>query len=278
MQLFLSGDSGFLPLVNHLCYNLSITIKNMSIDKNLPLFLHDEKTKEIFKLVIASIPKDSKVYLVGGAIRNAIYYKYFKKELPQRDFDVILIGDKDAFVKNLRAKGFVYGKINRKHQVVLKIKRIPKPKHIFKDYLYLEIHVSEEKSPLKNLKDNSNFTINGSTISLRHIFRADWFDKLISLPGSLLDLRKKRLKLNQLSHPANLFAAMRFMHIGFKQPEQADIDLLLKSLGDLDERRYKKNIRKLFVYVDGEENARNLLKKLKIKQDIFDLNVIKTLK
>lgn len=250
----------------------------MIVNKKLPLFLHDKKTNEIFKLVVAAIPKDTKTYLVGGAIRNAIYYRYFKKELPRRDFDIMLVGDKDGFVKNLRQAGFVYGKTKRKHEVVVKMKRIPKPKHIHNDYLYLDIHISEEKSPLKNLKENSNFTINGSTISLKDIFRDNWFDKLISLPGALSDLKNKRLKLNQLSHPANLFAAMRFMSLGFKQPKQSEVDLLLQSLGGLEEWRYEKNIKKLFGYVGGEGNAIKLQKKLKIKEDIFDLKVIKTLK
>lgn len=248
----------------------------MPTNKKPPLFLHDEKTNEIFKIVAASIPKGTRAYLVGGAIRNAIYYKYFKQELPRRDFDILLIGDSAGFVKNLRKAGFVFGKIKRKHEIVVKIKRIPKPIHIHNDYLYLDIHISEEKSALKNLAKNSNFTINGSTISLKNIFKEDWFDKLISLPSALTDLKDKQLKLNQLSHPANLFACMRFMSLGFKQPEQAEIELLLKSLGGLEKSRYERNIKKLFSYVGGEEKARKLLKKLKIEQDIFDLKLVKT--
>ena len=158
------------------------------------------------------------------------------------------------------------------------MKRVPKPIHIHNDYLYLDIHISEEKSALRNLAQNSNFTINGSAISLKDIFREDWFDRLISLPGALADLKNKRLKLNQSSHPADLFACLRFMSLGFRQPEQAEINLLLKSLGGLKKPRYERNIKKLFGYVGGEENARKLLKKLKIKQDIFNLKVIKTLK
>jgi len=250
----------------------------MKINKKLPLFLHDEKTNEIFKIVTSSIPRGARAYLVGGAIRNAIYFKYFKEELPRRDFDIMLIGDKDGFVKNLRRNGFVYGKIKRKYEVVVKMKTIPKPIHIYNDYLYLDIHISKEKSPLKNLAQNSNFTINGSTISLKDIFREDWFDKLISLPGALIDLKNKQLRLNQLSHPANLFACMRFMSLGFKRPKPAEIDLLLKILGDLERPRYEKNIKKLFDYVGGDEHARKLFKKLKIEQDIFDLEVVKTLK
>ena len=32
-------------------------------NKKLPLFLHDKKTNEIFKIVVASIPKGTKAYL-----------------------------------------------------------------------------------------------------------------------------------------------------------------------------------------------------------------------
>lgn len=250
----------------------------MSTSKKLPLFLHDEKTNEIFRMVVASIPRGTKAYLVGGAIRNAIYYKYFKRELPRRDFDILLIGDHANFINQLRKRGFVFGKTKRKHEIVVKIKLVPKPVHIHNDYLYLDIHISEEKNTLKNLAQNSNFTINGSTISLRNIFREDWFDKLVSLPGALSDLKNKRLRLNQLNHPANLFACLRFMSLGFTKPKQTEIDLLLKSLGGLEKSRYEKNIKKLFGYVGGEEKARRLLKKLKIKQDIFDLKVVKTFK
>lgn len=250
----------------------------MKINKKLPLFLHNDKTNEIFRIIVSCIPQNTKVYLVGGAIRNAIYYKYFKQALPPRDYDLLLIGDRVGFAKNLRQAGFVYGKIKRKHEIVVKMKRIPKPLHIHNDYLYLDIHTSEESSVLKNLAEHSNFTINGSTISLKDIFRNNWFDKIISLPGALVDLKNKQLKLNQLSHPANLFAALRFMSLGFKPPKQNEVAMLLKSLADLPKPRYAKNIKKLFGYVGGEENARKLLKKLKITQDIFDLKVIKTLK
>ena len=53
----------------------------MTPNKKLPLFLHDKKTAEIFKTVVTSIPAGTKVYLVGGAMRNAIYYKYFRKAI-----------------------------------------------------------------------------------------------------------------------------------------------------------------------------------------------------
>ncbi len=245
----------------------------MKINKKLPLFLQNEKDNEIFKIVISCIPKNTKVYLVGVAIRNAIYYKYFKKILPQRDFDVLLAGDFRLFIKNLRDKGFTYGKIRRKKSVVLKIKRVPKPEDIFKDYLYLDICLSEEKPP----KCICNFTINGSMISLKDIFKESWFEKLISLPEALNDLKNKRIKVKNIIHPADLFACLRFMHLGFKQPTKEEVNLLLKNLGTIEKWRYPRNIKKLYSYVGGEKNARILARKLGIKQDIFNFEVIKTL-
>jgi hypothetical protein len=250
----------------------------MKTNNNLPLFLHDEKDNEILKMVQKCIPKETRVYLVGGAVRNAIYYKYFKKALPQRDFDMLLIGDRDKFVENLRELGFTYGRIRRKFQVVLRIKRVSKPIHRFNDYLYLEIHSSEEKSVMKNIAEHANFTINGSVLSLRDIFKDNWMEKLISLPGALSDLKNKRLKLNASSHPANLFACFRFMSLGFKKPPQADINTLLRDFSNLQKSKYDKNIQKLYTYVGGEKKAKSLAKKLNIKENIFDFEEIKKAK
>ena len=58
----------------------------------LPIFMNNLATSKIFKEIIASIPKNIKIFLVGGAVRNALFYKIFGKILPQRDYDLLLIG------------------------------------------------------------------------------------------------------------------------------------------------------------------------------------------
>ncbi|MFH1188159.1 MAG: hypothetical protein V1688_04875 [bacterium] len=247
------------------------------MNKKLPIFAQDPKTLEILKEAKSAIPKNTKVYLVGGAARNALYFKLFKEELPQRDYDILLVGDKDAFVKNLRARGFVYGKIRKKHEITLKKKKISKPQHQFKDYVFLDMHIADEKSILKNLEDNANFTINGFALSLKDINSENWHKKVVSLPCALQDLKNKQLRVNVIKHPANLFACLRFMSKGFKPPSKKEVKELLSALGSLEVWRYERNIKKLFNYVGGEKEARRLIKKLGIKEDVFDFEVIKKL-
>lgn len=244
----------------------------------LPVFMQDPKTYELLREAKSAIPKGTKVYLVGGAVRNALYFERFDERLPQRDYDLLLIGDKDAFISNLRAKGFIYGFIRRKHEITLKKKRVPRPKDHFADHVFLDIHISDERSVLKNLKDQSNFTINGFALSLKHVDSNQWHKRIISLPQAEADLNDKQLRVNVIAHPANLFACLRFMSKGFKAPSRDEVDKLLCALGTLEKWRYERNIKKLFDYVGGESIARKLAKRLKIKQDIFDFDTIKSLK
>jgi tRNA nucleotidyltransferase/poly(A) polymerase len=240
--------------------------------------MYDSKTFEILKIAKFAIPKNTKVYLVGGAVRNALYFKIFNEKLPQRDYDILLIGNKEKFVKNLRSHGFVYGKIKRKNEIVLKKKKIPKPRHEFNDYVFLDIHTSDEKNILKNLKENSNFTINGFALSLKDIDSKNWHKKVISLSRAMQDLKNKKLRVNVIVHPANLFACFRFISKGFEPPSKKEIKELLVTLGSLEKWRYKKNIRKLFDYVGGEKEAKKLAKKLGIKENIFDFKTIQKLR
>ena len=245
--------------------------------EKLPIFMQDSKSHDILNDARSSIPKNTKIYLVGGAVRNALFFKFFKEKLPPRDYDILLVGDKNKFIENLRAHGFVYGFIRRKHEVTLKKKKILRPQHVFNDYVFLDVHISDEKSILKNLKDNSNFTINGFALSLKEINSKNWHKKVISLPGAMRDLKNKKLRVNVIVHPANLFACLRFMSKGFEPPSQEEVKNLLVALGMLEKWRYKRNIKKLFDYVGGETEARKLVKKLGIRKDIFDFKTIKKL-
>lgn len=248
------------------------------MNNQLPIFMHDSKNFEILKDAKFAIPKNAKAYLVGGAPRNALYFKLFNKKLPERDYDILFVGNKDNFVKNLRSRGFVYGEIKRKNEIVLKKKKIPKPnRKSFSDYVYLDIHFSDENSVLKNLKENANFTINGFALSLKDVDSENWHKKIISLPNAMKDLENRKLHINIISHPANLFACLRFMSKGFKKPSKEDIKKLLFSLKKLEKYKFKRNVNKVFDYVGGEKEARKLAKRLGIKKDIFNFKIIEKL-
>ncbi len=245
---------------------------------NLPIFMQDPKTNEVLKEVISAVPKNTKAYIVGGAVRNALYYNLFHKKLPHRDYDIVVIGNRSQFIKNLRSKGFIYGKIRRKHEITLKKKKIAKPKHEFDDCVFLDLHFSEEKSIMKNLREVSGFTINAFALSLKQVVSKGWQKKVIAHPNALTDLKKKQLRVNALTHPAMLFACIRFMSQGFKAPSEKQVNGLLLNLRKFPKYKFKRNIKKIFSYVGGEKKARQLTKKLGIKEDIFEFKTIKNLR
>ncbi len=245
---------------------------------NLPIFMQDSKTAEILKDVKASIPKTAKAYMIGGASRNSFYYKIFKEELPQRDYDIWYSGNREQFIKNLRAHGFVYGKMKRKTHITLKKKKVSKPdKDNFSDYVILDINFATDRHVLDNLKKHANFTINGFAISIKDIDSKNWYKNAIKLTGSLKDLKNKQLRVNSIEHPANLFACIRFMSKGFKAPPKEKIKELLIGLSKFEKWRYPRNVQKLFDYVGGEKEAKRLARKLGIKHNIFVYEKLKKL-
>lgn len=252
---------------------------NKKTNNQLPVFMRDAKTNEILSAAARVVPHGAQVYLVGGAARNAMYDYVFHKALPQRDYDISFYGDVAAFVKNLRKLDFTYGKIRRKHEITLKKTKVAKPeKGGYSDYVVFDLHLSDEKSILKNLQTEANFTINGFAIPLKSVASKDWIKKVVSLPVAWQDLNAKQIRVNAMAHPANLFACLRWMSQCFKAPLQADVKVLLAGFSKIDPIKYKRNTKKLFDYVGGEKDARLLLKKLKIKENLFDYAVVEGLK
>jgi hypothetical protein len=248
---------------------------------NQPIFLKDLKVKEILLEVKKAIPENSEAYLVGGTVRNALYYKFFKEELPQRDYDIVFIGDNKKFIANLKKQKFIYDSRRTEDAVVLKKKKVFRPNiKDPNDYVVLDINFSKFTGILENIKKKANFTINCFALNLKDIDSINWNKKIIRSRGALTDLRKKRLRVNSFSRPTHLFACLRFISKDFSPPEKNEVRKLLLSLKELygDEDRFNRNIKKLYNYVGGEKEVRQLLKKLDININIFkysNLNKIK---
>lgn len=240
--------------------------------------MQDSVTKKILSEAIAAIPKRTRVYLVGGSVRNAFYYHFFGKRLPQRDYDLLLIGNKEQFVQNLRKKGFTYGRIRRKYEVVLKKRRVSRLQDWYQDHLFFDIHLSPEKSVLANLQKYATFTMNGFALPLPAVISSRWRQQVLSLPTAIPDLKKRQLRLNSLTpEPTTLFAAIRFFSVGFKAPSAADIQHLLRALGRVNRHRFSRAVDKLFRYVGGERRARRLARRMGIQQDMFNFRVVRLL-
>lgn len=243
-------------------------------NRELPIFLKNERVHQILEEVIASIPEDSEAYLHGGAARNAVYYRLFKEELPQRDFDMVLIGDKDMFVANLLARGFVRGKKNTETGATFKKPRRENPSEDFADWVYLDIVFRKNMTIQESLKQKVNFTINGSAINLRDIDRPDWFEKTVTLPGTLEDLKLKRLRTNK-RYPINIYACVRFVSIGFAPPPKNELAEMVDDLRNIDNIKFVRDTEKVIRYVGSADKVRKIVKTLGVDIDILDFNSAK---
>ncbi|MFA5173975.1 MAG: hypothetical protein WC438_02215 [Candidatus Pacearchaeota archaeon] len=246
-------------------------------DKSLPVFMQEESTNKILTEAITCIPKNTKIYLIGGALRTAIYYKHFNKKMPMRDYDLFLTGSPKEFISNLRKKGFIYGKLKRKDERVVKKKRFSGAKEL-EDFVFLDIHFSSDKDIKSNLKKNANFTINGFALPLKEILSSEWQKKIISVKNAEKDLKEKQIRINAFIHPAQLYACVRFVSHGYKPPTKDELDGLLLLLKKLRKNQLERNLKKVFTQTGGEKKARDIVKKMGIKEDIFSFETIKNLR
>lgn len=206
----------------------------------------NKKTQKVFHDVVECIPSHTRVYLVGGALRNALYYSIHKKRLPQRDYDMVIIGNHKLFFENLFKRGFEKGKIDRETQLVLK-KRIKRSKEFqHSDFVVLDMVFKKNGAIKKELKENSNFVMNGSAILIQDMFK-NWKKSVITLPGTLDNLKNKQIRLNPhrtVLRGTELFAILRFMSKGFKPPTIKEVQYVLKGFENIKKERFSSNVEK----------------------------------
>ena len=245
-------------------------------DKKLPVFMQDEAVGKIFREAIECTPKKAKIYLVGGAARNSVYYRYFGKILSPRDYDLYFVGNPKKFISNLRKVGFIYGNMKRKDEITVKKKKFIGAKNIG-DFVVFDIHFSRENI-VENLNKKANFTINGFALPLDKVISPNWYKSIISVKNAERDLRNKQIRVNSYDHPAQLYACIRFIHKGFRKPDEKEIEGLLFLLGKLPKYKFKRNLKKVFGGAGGEKNARRIAKDMGIKEDIFSFKTIKKIR
>ena len=231
--------------------------------------MQHEETATMIREVIESLPKGSKAYLVGGAMRNAMLYRLKGEVMPQRDFDITFIGDRRKFLSNLRKRGFIYGKIRRKHQTVVHKRYVGKTQQnmMFPTFV-VDISFIESMTEDKMNKQKANFTMNAFSIPMRKLTAKNWHTFVKALPTSRKDIKSKQLRINK-PHPQTLFACVRFMSKGFKAPTKKEVDVLLHLFAKFPKYKFDRNVKKVFTYVGGKRKARALVKELGIREDIF---------
>ena len=246
---------------------------NKTSASKLPVFMQDKTTNLIFQDIVKCIPKENEIYLIGGTVRNSLFHYYHSKKLPQRDYDILLIGNRKRFIDNLRKNNFVYGKIRRKKEIVLKRRKFASAKKI-SDFVVLDINSSNEKNIKKSIRENSNFTINCNALSLKHVNSEKWHKKIVPLGGAVDDIKNKQIRVNKVT-TTDLFACIRFMSKGFKKPSPSGIAIMLQGLKKIGPQKFRRNVKKMIDYVGSEEKTKNIIKKLGIKKNILNFKEVK---
>lgn len=225
--------------------------------------------------VIDSLPKDVNVYLVGGAIRNALVRKYHGETWVQRDYDQAITSGSQQYLALLEQLGFSRGNINNADHVVMsKLLEENGQAISYEDNLVFDMHPVDGTTIEDNLKYSTALSINGFALSLCDIFADDWEDKLIQLPGALDSIKNKQINVNQQGYTSEtnyFFALLRFIGAGFAAPNRDDVIKLLKVTADIEPERYSRNVTKLVNYVGGEVRVKQIVDSLGIDGlDIFD--------
>lgn len=229
--------------------------------------------QKMFRKIVTIVPKKTRIYLYGGVVRNAFYYRLFGKWLPQRDCDLIVIGDYKQFIKNLKSIGFVRNKKSRvAGKLVLKKSMVNKPRR-YKDYFWLDMVLRDSGSVLSFLKKRVNFTINGFALSLDKALQDNWQKHVIALPYTFSDIKKKKLR-TWVIHPIDIYATIRFVSLDFVPPTKREIDRLLNALRNIERWRFNRDTKKVVEYVGSKKKVRQIAKNMGIKIDVFDFKSV----
>lgn len=172
-------------------------------DDTSPLILNynsDEARATLHK-TFSGLPQEIEVYLVGGAIRNALFRMFHGEVLTQRDYDQVITHGSQDYKNYLSRLGYdnrpypshqdiqiVYSKaLNEKAQ----------EGDSYVNWLVFDLHTVDGTTIEDNLKYNAAFTINGCAVRANELFTKPWRDCLIqAFPSALDDIKNKKLRLN----------------------------------------------------------------------------------
>ncbi|MDD4902412.1 MAG: hypothetical protein PHE24_04725 [Patescibacteria group bacterium] len=233
------------------------------------IFFRNINDQKVLHSIVDIIPRGTRVYLYGGAARNALYHKLFGKWLPQRDYDLVVIGDYKKFIKKLKTIGFISGKKSKVFgKMVLKKPLVKKPRTL-NDCLWIDMVLREHGQILSLLKKRANFTINGIALPIVQAFQSDWQKHIVAVPHALADLRDKKLR-TQVIHPIDIYAVIRFVSLGFRAPTKIEIKQILDKLKNIERWRFERDAKKVINYVGSKEKVLKIAKKLGIKINILN--------
>lgn len=242
---------------------------------NSDIFFYSERARDEMRKIINNLPHDVDVWLVGGAVRNALVKKYHSETWLQRDYDQVVTKNAKEYFDYLKNNEFLFRAIDDlSHKTATKAV-VDIPREIsYEDNLVFDMHIADGTTIEDNLKNNTMLLLNGCAISLRDILSEDIESKIIKLPGALESIIKREIVLNPDNTDVEsnyFFAVLRFMSMGFSAPPREDVIKLLKRVKFLSSERYERNIAKVANYVGGKENLEEIVNSLGIDNlDIYD--------
>lgn len=215
------------------------------------------------KRLVESLPANVEVYLVGGAMRNAMMKKYHGEEWLQRDYDQIVTKDSDEYFAYLYENGYLLGELDRpSHKVVVKPIVDNARKISYSDNFVFDIHMVDGTTIEYNMKYGTGLLINGCALSMRDLFAHDWEDRLIELPGSIETIKQRQIRVNQDGYASEsnyFFACIRFIGVGFAPPPKHEFEQLLAQVSYLESERYKRNLVKSADYIGSKEKMQEIV-------------------
>ena len=249
----------------------------------LQLKYNTKEAEAEFRKVMSDIPKDVELYIVGGSVRNSLIREFHGQDLIQRDYDQVITKGTKQYEKYLESLGFVeqpYPSHQDIQTVYDKVLVQGVPNWDYDDYIVFDMHTMDGTDIAYNIEKFVAFTINGCAIRAQDVLTKRWEDALIEVsPGAIQDIKDKKLRLNLKGYSemsSNFYAMLRFMSVGFKPPSTEEIQMLLKTLPNLEHARFERNVKKIWDYVGGEDKAREIVRSLGIDIDVFDEEVVKS--
>lgn len=226
--------------------------------------------------LVQALPDDIEVYIVGGAIRNALVYDFHGEKWRQRDYDQIVTKNSSKYLAYLESRGFIPGAINDSDHRVMTKAVVENGREIsYEDNLVFDIHLLDGSKAEDNLRYSTGLMINGSILNIRDIFSENWKQRLITLPGAVESIQNKQIYINPDGYTSEtnyFFALVRFIGMGFKQPPRDQIIKLFLTLKDIEPHRYQRNLTKLVEYLGSRDKVTQIVDNLNIDGglDIFD--------
>lgn len=247
---------------------------------NPDIFFYSDPARNSMNTIIEKLPPDVDVWLVGGAVRNALVKKYHGETWLQRDYDQVVIKNTDKYFDYLKNNGFIFRGIDDPNHKTASMAVVDDAREIsYEDNLVFDMHIAEGTTIEDNLKNDTMLLLNGCAISLRDILTDDIESKIIALPGAVESIKSREIILNPYNNDAEsnyFFAVLRFMGMGFSAPTREDSLMLLRRVKNLSSERYERNVAKVANYVGGKEKLVEIVSSLGIDNlDIYNESATK---